>query len=225
MSNCPIGRVPLNECFHVVVDLSLSSFTISCFTIPFYFKFHPIRSLIIPFSFLCHPLDMAPSQNSSSVLKHSTLILLLMFWLHVVFSLYSSHNLLYSTLLCSIILYSLILFTLQLLPTLTALSSCFAPSFPNSPHPPSHTTLLVYQVKLSPEVILGCPMNSITAVFPHWHCGTDLTGEVVRREQDIQYNTIQYNTIQYNTIQYNTIQYNTIQYNTIQYNTIQYNKI
>ena len=203
MSNCPIGRVPLNECFHVVVDLSLSSFTISCFTIPFYFKFHPIRSLIIPFSFLCHPLDMAPSQNSSSVLKHSTLILLLMFWLHVVFSLYSSHNLLYSTLLCSIILYSLILFTLQLLPTLTALSSCFAPSFPNSPHPPSHTTLLVYQVKLSPEVILGCPMNSITAVFPHWHCGTDLTGEVVRREQDIQYNTIQYNTMksQSNTIQ------------------------
>ena len=28
----------------------------------------------------------------------------------------------------------------------------------------------------TPEDILGCSMDSITAVFPHWHCGTDMTG-------------------------------------------------
>jgi hypothetical protein len=30
---------------------------------------------------------------------------------------------------------------------------------------------------MTPEEILGCSMDSVTRVFPHWHCGTDFTGE------------------------------------------------
>lgn len=29
---------------------------------------------------------------------------------------------------------------------------------------------------MTPDEILGCPMDEVTRVFPHWHCGSDLTG-------------------------------------------------
>lgn len=38
-------------------------------------------------------------------------------------------------------------------------------------------------VKMSPEEILGCPMQLVTEVFPHWHCGSDITGRPVLYKQ------------------------------------------
>ena len=35
----------------------------------------------------------------------------------------------------------------------------------------------------TPEQLLGCAMDSVTSVFPHWHSGYDKTGRPVLYKQ------------------------------------------
>lgn len=50
-----------------------------------------------------------------------------------------------------------------------------------------------YNVKeltqMNPEDILGCPMNSLVEIFPHWHCGYDKMGRPVLYKQYGKFDT------------------------------------